>query len=332
MPPIQRLLALGITLLAAVVVLLGAYTRLTGSGLGCPDWPGCYGQLSVPVGLPEASKAWTEMIHRYAAGSLVLLVTLQAGLSWRRHGWRQPAALALLALVSLQALLGMWTVTFKVWPQVVTLHLLGGLGTLCLAYLHWRRLARGTRLAPGTAGPRRLARLGLLAFALQVALGGWTSTNHAGAVCPALPGCGSVSWQALDFSEGLQVAQPVGPSYLAGSLSLNARAALHMAHRLGALVLLGVLAVLAWRLYRRGLRRHASVLALGGFGQALLGMASAVWATPLPLALAHTGGAALLALVLVEVNHRLTLAPRAASRGAALARWQPRPLLLRNAP
>ena len=331
MPRIQPLLALGITVLALIVVLLGAYTRLTGSGLGCPDWPGCYGQLSVPTGLPEAAQAWTEMVHRYAAGLLVVLVVAQAWLSWRTHGWRQPAALLMLAVIALQALLGMWTVTLKVWPQVVTLHLLGGMATLCLAYLHWRRLRSAAMTAPSPPWLRRLAVLGVLVMALQVALGGWTSTNHAGAICPALPGCGTVPWQALDFSNSVQLQQPLGPSYLAGSLPLAARAGLHMLHRLGAVALLMVLAALAWGLHRQGLRRHAGALVIASLGQAVLGMASAVLAAPLPLALAHTGGAAALALVLVDISHRLHLAPRAATRGTALARW-PRAALLRDAP
>lgn len=332
MPRLQPLLALGITLLALLVVVLGAYTRVTGAGLGCPDWPGCYGSVSVPAIAPDAVKAWTEMVHRYVAGGLMALVVAQAWLSWRRYGWREPAALILLAVVTLQAMLGMWTVTLKVWPQVVTLHLLGGITTLCLAYLHLRRLQADTRRAASPPRLRRLAWLGLLAVGAQIALGGWVSTNHAGAICPSMPGCGTVAWAALDYSNALQLGQPVGPSYLAGSLGLNERAGLHMLHRLGALALLAILAALAWGLHRRGLRRPAAAIVLAGLGQAALGMLSAMLATPVALTLAHTGGAAVLALLLVEVNHRLNLAAQAADRGEAPARWLPRPSLLRDAP
>lgn len=332
MPRLQPSLALGITLLALLVVLLGAYTRVTGAGLGCPDWPGCYGEIGVPDGAPGAVQAWTEMVHRYVAGSLMVLVTLQAWLSWRRYGWREPAALILLAVVTFQAMLGMWTVTLKVWPQVVTLHLLGGVTTLCLAYLHLRRLQANARPTGSPSRLRHLAWLGLLAVGVQIALGGWVSTNHAGAICPSMPGCGAVAWAALDFSNALQLGQPVGPSYLAGNLGLNERAGLHMLHRLGAVALLVILAALAWGLYRRGLRRPAVAIVLAGLGQAVLGLLSALLATPIALTLMHTGGAAVLALLLVEVNHRLNLAAQAADRGEAPARWLPRPSLLRDAP
>jgi cytochrome c oxidase assembly protein subunit 15 len=329
---LQPVLALLITLLALIVVLLGAYTRLTGSGLGCPDWPGCYGQLSVPASVPDMPQAWTEMVHRYVAGALLILVMLQAWLSWREYKWRQPAALIMLAVIAVQAALGMWTVTLKVWPQVVTLHLLGGLTTLGLAYLHWRRITLKTPYLPVSRVAQRLAWLALVALVAQVALGGWASTNHAGAVCASFPGCAGITSQALDFSNSLQLEQPVGPSYLSGSLSFEARAALHMLHRLGALVLLSLTAVLSLVLYRQGLRRHAAALLAVGLGQGVLGAVTALQAAVLPLALAHTAGAAALVLVLAEVSQRLHGAQARAGRPLAAQRWPSAPALVRDAP
>lgn len=329
---LPSVLALLITSLALVVVLLGAYTRLTGSGLGCPDWPGCYGHLAVPPGVPAAPQAWTEMIHRYVAGALLMLVAVQAWLSWREHKWREPIALVMLAVIAVQAALGMWTVTLKVWPQVVTLHLLGGLTTLGLGYLHWRRLSLTTAVLPASKPTRRLAWLALAALVAQIALGGWASTNHAGAICPTLPGCVDVSWQALDFSNTLQLQQPLGPSYLSGKLSFEARAGLHMLHRLGALVLISLVTALSFTLYRQGLRRQAAALMGVALGQGVLGAVTALYAAALPLALAHTAGAAALVLVLAQASLRVQGARVGVLQPIRTARWPSTPALMRDAP
>lgn len=332
MPRLQLRLALGITLLALTVVVLGAYTRLTGSGLGCPDWPGCYGHLSVPSQAPGAAQAWVEMVHRYAAGSLALLIGLQAWLSWRHQGWRRPAPLLLLAMVALQALLGMWTVTLKVWPQVVTLHLLGGLTTLGLAYWHHCRLREAQ--APVSVTPSRriklLAMAGLLALALQIALGGWVSTNQAGAVCPTFPGCSAVELNDLGLSVAAPLAQPIGPSYLAGRLGLPERVAIQVLHRLGALILLGLTLILAHRLHQRGFRREAGAILAMTFAQLGLGILSAALLAPLALSLAHTGGAAVLTLLWVNLYHRLCAPASLSGRAPAHPGWALRPRPLRT--
>ncbi|SDK95546.1 cytochrome c oxidase assembly protein subunit 15 [Modicisalibacter muralis] len=309
-----RLLSLLGVLFTFVVVLLGAWTRLVDAGLGCPDWPGCYGQLVVPdnsVALahsPEVplqvGKAWMEMIHRYVATSLGLLVLILTWLAWRMR--RQShcvlrTSLLLLAMIVVQGVFGALTVTLKLWPQVVTLHLLGGLSVMLLflwLHLRWRQIGRA-------AAAKRLARPGglwLLAVVLligQLALGGWTSSNYAGLACQGIPMCNGQWWPAMDWAEGLDLTQTIGPSYLYGQLHGEARTAIHMAHRLGAVALGIVLLLLAWRHRHRRHLRPCLAMLLGGYGlQLALGIANVLLWLPLGLALAHTAGAALLVLAM----------------------------------
>ena len=246
-------LALFATLLALIVVLLGAYTRLTHAGLGCPDWPGCYGFISVPKGeaqlahaelhFPdtpvEAHKGWNEMIHRYFAGTLGLLIVLLAARAWthRRHpGQPLKLPLFLLAVVFAQAAFGMWTVTLKLWPQVVTAHLLGGFATLSLLFLLTLRLSG---VLPALIVPRRLqywATAGLVLVIGQIALGGWVSSNYAAVACIDLPTCHGQWWPNMDFANGFHLTQHIGPNYLGGQLDSDARTAIHMTHRIGAVL------------------------------------------------------------------------------------------------
>src|SRR3989338_8683551 len=247
-------LALFATLLAVLVVLLGAYTRLTHAGLGCPDWPGCYGFIGVPqsdvqlahaeANFPEAPvearKGWNEMVHRYFAVSLGLLILGLAGQALKRRGDAgQPLKLPLLLLVVViaQAAFGMWTVTLKLWPQVVTAHLLGGFATLSLLLLLTLRLsARWPALPALSVRLRRLAALGLLLVIGQIALGGWVSSNYAAVACVDLPTCHGQWWPAMDFANGFHLTQHIGPNYLGGQLDSDARTAIHMTHRIGALL------------------------------------------------------------------------------------------------
>ena len=316
-------LALAATVLALLVVLLGAYTRLTHAGLGCPDWPGCYGFLGVPISesaqalaaarFPEApleaDKGWNEMIHRYFAGALglaILALALQA--LRRRDSAEQPVKLPLLLLgvVIAQALFGMWTVTLKLWPQVVTAHLLGGFTTLALLFLLMLRLrawppVRSRR--PG--GLRRLAGLALALAVVQIALGGWVSANYAAVACTGLPSCNGQWWPPMDFASGFDLAQQIGPNYLGGLLYGEARTAIHLSHRLGALILSLALLLLAWRLWRHGLARLAALLLLALGVQLGLGIGNVLLHLPLGVAVAHNGGGAALLLVLVLVNFHL---------------------------
>ncbi|MDU5678626.1 MAG: COX15/CtaA family protein, partial [Pseudomonas aeruginosa] len=236
------------TLLAAVVVLLGAYTRLTHAGLGCPDWPGCYGFVHVPLSeaqlahaelhFPdapvEAQKGWNEMIHRYFAGALGLLIlglALHALVRRGRDGQPLKLPLLLLAVVIAQAAFGMWTVTLKLWPQVVTAHLLGGFTTLALLFLLALRLSGRFAARRYPAATRGLAGLALLLVIGQIALGGWVSSNYAAVACIDLPTCHGEWWPRMDFANGFHLTQHIGPNYLGGQLDSDARTAIHMTHR-----------------------------------------------------------------------------------------------------
>lgn len=328
-------LAVLATALAVVVVLLGAYTRLTHAGLGCPDWPGCYGFISVPkteaqlahaeVHFPEApveaDKGWNEMIHRYFAGTLglaILGLAVHALVRRGRDGQPHKLPLLLLAVVIAQAAFGMWTVTLKLWPQVVTAHLLGGFTTLALLFLLSLRLSGAFAPLQLPARLRYLATLGLLLVIGQVALGGWVSSNYAAVACVDLPTCHGQWWPEMDFANGFHLSQHIGPNYLGGQLDSDARTAIHMTHRLGALVVTLTLLVLAWRLRAAGLGRLA-VLVLGALAlQVGLGISNVIFHLPLPVAVAHNGGGALLLLTLVLVNYRVR-APALAAAPATTA-------------
>jgi cytochrome c oxidase assembly protein subunit 15 len=324
-----RKLNLAAVLLTLVVVVLGAWVRLSDAGLGCPDWPGCYGRIVVPQGASEvaqanaafperpleAHKGWKEMVHRYVAGALMLLVFSLAVLTWRQ-GASAPRghASAIAALIVLQALLGMWTVTLLLKPVIVMGHLLGGMATLAL--LWWLALRSGAIRLPGLGGGfrfRLLAAVALAAVVLQIALGGWTSANYAALACPDFPTCQGQWWPAhLDFNEGFVLWRGLGVNYEFGVLEHPARTAIHVAHRLGALVVMLLVGAAGLTLL------HARQLAGRALGvviltvltlQLALGAANVWLALPLPVAAAHNGVAALLLLSLVTLNvllHRET--------------------------
>tara|TARA_Y100001933_G_scaffold228982_1_gene244919 strand:+ start:1594 stop:2634 length:1041 start_codon:yes stop_codon:yes gene_type:complete len=310
--------------LAVVVVVLGAFTRLVDAGLGCPDWPGCYGFLTVPSAdhhvataearFPdaplEAHKAWWEMIHRYFAGTLGLVIAALAFMAIRgaRHypepdrPWPVGLTVGLVVLVICQAAFGAWTVTLKLWPQVVTAHLLGGFATLSLLWLLCLRLGVLGRMTV----PRALMPHALLAMALvivQIALGGWVSSNYAALACHDFPTCHGDWWPAMNLADGFNVTQSVGPNYLGGQLESDARVAIQFVHRLGALVVLLAVGSLAWRLYRRGSEMALPVAAVLAV-QLLLGILNVVLVLPLWSATAHNAVGALLLLTMVTVNYR----------------------------
>jgi cytochrome c oxidase assembly protein subunit 15 len=318
-----RTLTLVGVILAFVVVTLGAFTRLVDAGLGCPDWPGCYGHLTVPDEAHEiataermydddapfeAGKAWAEMVHRYFAGTLglvvlgILIVTLRTPAA----AGQRALAVGLAVLVVAQAAFGMWTVTLKLWPQVVTAHLLGGFATFALLWWLWLRLGP----AQPAARSGRLRGHVVLALAVliaQIALGGWVSSNYAALACPDFPTCQTEWWPPVDFAQGFNVFQHVGPNYLGGLLDSSARAAIQLTHRLGALVTLLVLGALAWRLWTVPEHRApgavlAAVLAL----QVCLGIGNVIFSLPLWIATAHNGVGALLLIVMVAVAQRLS--------------------------
>lgn len=309
-PPIIYRSVLAAIALAAVVVVLGAYTRLVDAGLGCPDWPGCYGHIGVPssdaeIALAEAAypdapveaeKAWVEMIHRYAATTLGALILVILGLALKKgQPWRLPAALAVLVIA--QGAFGAWTVTLKLWPQVVTAHLLGGFATLALLLVLALTLRR-PRLKV-RAGLKRLATVALAVVVLQVALGGWLTSNYAALACPDFPTCHGEWIPEMDFATGFDVTQTVGPNYLGGLLSSDARVAIQVAHRVGAVAVLLVVGLLAVRI---GSQPVAWVLAGVLGAQLALGIGNVLLELPLAVAVLHNAGGAALLLAVVAVR------------------------------
>jgi len=315
-------LALIATALAFCVVVLGAYVRLTNAGLGCPDWPGCYGQLVVPETgavaaerFPdrplERGKAWREMTHRYAAATLGLLVLALAIVAVRRRREpQQPLVLPLLlvALIAVQAWLGRLTVTLLLQPLVVMGHLLGGLATLAL--LAWITLeTRGSRAAPEGPRLKRLAACALVVLAVQIALGGWTSSHYAGLACPDFPTCLGRWWPDADFREGFEPWRAQVADFTGGMLEHPARVAIHLAHRVGALVTTIVLgatvATVIIRARQSAPRRLGIAIALALIAQITLGISLVRLGLPLHAAVAHNAVAAVLLLGVVTMNHLL---------------------------
>ena len=320
-------LAVLATLLALFVVLLGAYTRLTHAGLGCPDWPGCYGFISVPVSeaqlahaelhFPDTpvhvAKGWSEMVHRYFAGGLALLILLLAAQAWRRRkqaGQPLKLPLLLLAVVIAQATFGMWTVTLKLWPQVVTAHLLGGVATLSLLFLLTLRLSGAFPVQPQLPTRlQRLAAIGLLLVVVQIALGGWVSANYAALACTDVPLCQGQWWPEADFANGFHLTQHIGPNYLGGKLDSEARTAIHLTHRVGAMLVTASLLGLAWQLKIAGFKDMAMLLVSALALQIALGVSNVLFHLPLVVAIAHNAGSAALMLSVVMINYLLRSPP-----------------------
>ena len=285
--------------LTFVVVVVGAYVRLSDAGLGCPDWPLCYGQ-PVPGGIADGdalAKAWKEMGHRYLAGTLGLMLAALALTAWRvrRSPW---LATGILALVVFQATLGAWTVTMLLKPAIVTAHLLGGMTILAL--LAWMALAQ-LRLTASAPHLRPAALAGLAVVVIQIALGGWVSANYAALACPDLPLCLGQALPPMDFGNAFHVVRDLGHTPEGALLSREALTAIHWSHRVFALVAVGVLFWVCYRSFpfSRGLAGAIGVLVLAQFS---LGVANVAVSRPLPLAAAHNAGAALLLVALVVLN------------------------------
>ena len=328
---ITRNLALAATVFAMAVLVLGAFTRLVDAGLGCPDWPGCYGHILWPdeqheitaanAAFPDTpvdtDKTWPEMLHRYLAAGLGLLAIALVVLCWRdpRPGAPTGLAAGLLGLIMLQGLFGMWTVTLKLWPQVVSLHLLGGFASFNLLWLLSLRLG-GWQLAPPlpAAARARLCNVAWLVLAVvtgQIFLGGWTTANYAAVACPDFPTCQFQWWPPMDFAAGFNFTQRIGPNYLGGLLDNNARVAIHITHRLGALLVVVAVALLCGCLYRYRMKRLAALVAGITALQLLLGIGNVVLHFPIAVAVAHNLVGALLAASVVLVLFGLYTAPKA---------------------
>lgn len=310
-------------LLALFVVMLGAYTRLTDAGLGCPDWPGCYGQMVLPSAdaslqeaqtkypqIPiEARKAWTEMAHRYAAGTLGLLIlfllvrVLRSCYQGKKTPWRIPVVLILLVLF--QAALGMWTVTLKLLPVVVMTHLLGGI--LIFACLSRFRLQLSSLRGDNMPQWRPWFYLGCIVVFLQIALGGWVSANYAGISCIGFPQCNGIWFPELHFSAGFNLFSSVGANYQGGLLENDARISIQFIHRLGAVLTAAYLLILSFVIVLKAnvknIKAVAVLIILLVLIQFILGILNVTYMLPLFVAVAHNGIAALLFAAVFSLLH-----------------------------
>lgn len=308
-------------ILSLLVVMLGAYTRLTNAGLGCPDWPGCYGHLIVQQQEPnqvllstqsqygiapiEPRKAWTEMVHRYAAGTLALLIFFIGVLALKRRSRGEIITcffpVLLMALVVFQALLGMWTVTMKLLPIVVMAHLLGGI--LIFSCLCCFRAQLSPDFKVSLAGWHAGIGMAVVIVFCQIALGGWVSANYAGISCVGFPRCNGQWLPSLHFSEGFNLFSPVGQNYQGGVLDNSIRVTIQMIHRFGALLTVGYLFILGGLLLKKTadsrIRMFAIVIISLVATQFCLGMINVLFQLPLTVAVLHNGLAALLMAVVL---------------------------------
>ncbi|MDN3611986.1 COX15/CtaA family protein [Vibrio ostreicida] len=312
-------------ILTLMVIMLGAYTRLADAGLGCPDWPGCYGHLTVPTDQHEialantlypsltieSNKAWLEMVHRYFAGTLGLVVFLISVLTIKTRMLPPSLPIFISLVVVFQALLGMWTVTMKLMPVVVMGHLLGGFTLLSLlAILYWR-LCDKTYHHRHFVSSKRLRNLALFCLGLivvQIGLGGWTSSNYAALMCTSLPICEGDWVNYLNFEHAFQLIQPEQDSYEFGTLDYDARMTIHITHRFGALLVTVFSSALLYMIFSRGdtrLKRAAMYMLLMLLLQISLGLGNVLLSLPLVVAVGHNIAAAMLLLSVLHVNYLL---------------------------
>jgi len=316
--PFFKLLAFAL-FLTFDLIMFGAFVRVTDAGLGCPDWPGCYGKAS-PIGamaqireaaavLPDGPvtvfKAWVEMLHRYVAAGLGLIIIALVVLAHRDARRRAGIGLAwfTLAWILLQGAFGAWTVTFKLQPAIVTLHLLGGMVLFGLLVAQWVRIRMQEGLPILGAGLCRLAWIACAVLFVQIALGGWVSTNYATLACEDFPTCQGQWWPVADFARGFQLWRPLGQTADGAALPFQALTAIHLTHRLWAMVAFAVLGLLAWALRKQD-RRSARGLGLLLLLQLVTGLTNIFLDWPLAAAVLHTGGAAALAGMTIMVALR----------------------------
>lgn len=331
-----RKLAWVTVFLTVDLIMFGAFTRLTDSGLGCPDWPGCYGQANpflahadihaaqtlMPGGPVSVMKAWIEMIHRYLAmgvGVLIIALVASAWRNWRKSGRRQSAfnpwlPTGLLIMVCLQGAFGAWTVTMKLQPIIVTTHLLLGLSLLALLAWLAARQSEHAPVAPQAAPLRAPAALALILLLVQIALGGWVSTNYAALACSDFPLCHGALLPQMDFEHGYTLWRHLGKTAGGEFLPFPALTAIHWVHRSFALVVIACIVWIARRgLTMDGMRKTAGWLLIVVGLQFLSGVSTIFLKWPLAIAVLHNGGAALLVLLLVMLNYKTRIASQVTS-------------------
>ena len=317
------------------LIMFGAFVRISDAGLGCPDWPGCYGNvtpfgahediqaeaLARPQGPVTVFKAWVEMLHRYAASALGLLIICLAWLAWRQRpsqagagaesGPGPSTGLALFTLfwVILQGMFGMWTVTLRLQPAVVTAHLLGGIALFALLLMQRNRIAPHPKVALDASRYRPWATAALALLLVQIALGGWVSSNYATLACRDFPMCQGSWWPEMDLAAGFEIWRPLGMTADGAGLPFPALTAIHYAHRLMAYVVLATIGLLAWRARRiAGLERVGKWLLLVLLAQLITGLTNIFLDWPMAAAVLHTGGATALAGGLLLLRFRTRLA------------------------
>ena len=323
--PYSKKITLIAIILAFIVIVFGAYVRLTDAGLGCPDWPGCYGFFGVPESsesllevekafpgqVVESGKAWREMIHRYIASTLgfLILVLFALSLSQRKKQGDQTVTrlpFYLLILVAFQGLLGMWTVTLKVHPVIVSAHLIGGLSTLSLLFYYYKKLNTVNAVIERLNG---FVVLGFCFLIIQILLGGWTSTNYAALGCPDLPFCYGQIWpDNMDFKTGFLSWQSFGENYEGGLLSPPARTAIHFTHRLGAVVaffLLGGIGLKYLKDNHQAVKSAAKYFLAALIIQLTIGVVMVWTSVNLSFATAHNAFAAILLLSFINLLYSI---------------------------
>jgi len=319
-------LVLGATILALCVVVFGAYVRLTDAGLGCPDWPGCYGTLTVPesvAAIEEAQanypnsiidkgKAWIEMIHRYIAAILGLMILSLAFLAYKNKNdinVRPSLVYGLLGLVTAQGMLGMWTVTELLMPIIVSLHLLGGMTTLgLLTYIthrHWGSVS--DTLITLKPISQKLIRFSLVILFIQIFLGGWTSTNYAALACTDFPTCHGELIPPMDFSNGFTLWRELGMTAQGDALTLQALQAIQWIHRIGAFIFVSYFLYIIYLMSKfKSCNLYRNLLVIVISFQFIIGVLNLLLHLPLALATMHNLGAALLVIITVIINSRIT--------------------------
>ncbi len=291
-----------------IVVVLGAFTRLTDAGLGCPDWPGCYGTMIVQeASAIDSAKAWTEMIHRYVAGTLgffILAIAICTYIPKLQLQKFRGLSSALVILVIFQAALGMWTVTKLLHPTIVMAHLLGGMTILSLLWLLYLRTRTFSGIVQKNNGLTCALIIALILVIIQIALGGWTSANYAAMACTDFPTCREQWWPTLHWREAFSLLPPLNQNYEGGFLAHPSRVTIHFLHRIGALIVLLYVGLLSLYLMIKepALKKIAIITLVLLLIQVGLGISNILFALPLFVATAHNGVGALLLLSIVSLN------------------------------